>query len=492
MMNSTTTPPLPQYETAVIGAGFGGLGMGIRLKMAGRNSFIIFERAAELGGTWRDNTYPGCACDIPSIVYSFSFDQNPNWSRKFPTQPELLAYLKACAEKFDVRSHIRFQTNVNHLAFNEKEGMWTIQTADGYTTTARYVVSAMGPLNRPHVPRLKGFELFSGLSFHSSKWPQTFDPAGRRIAVIGTGASAIQFIPQIAKTAAQVDVYQRTPPWILPRSDEPVSPTRQKWFKRFPFLQQLARSRAYWLLEIGVLAFLGNEAMNRAAEKQARNHIDASIADPQLREIVTPNYQFGCKRALISDDYYPALQQENVTLLTDPIEEITSTGVLPKNRPERPVDTIIFGTGFVASEFLLDMKIFGRDNRELFGEWQQTGPEAYYGTAVSGYPNLFFLLGPNTGLGHNSVVLMIEAQYNYILDYINALEKKGRLFLDVKSQVQEEHNRQIQQKLKSTVWQDGGCVSWYQMENGKNTTLWPGSTLHYHRKMKRWHHKSYE
>jgi cation diffusion facilitator CzcD-associated flavoprotein CzcO len=466
--------------------------MDIRLKTAGQNAFVIMERADEPGGTWRDNIYPGCACDIPSLVYSFSFDQNPNWSRHYPTQPEILAYLKQCIDKFNLRSHICYNSEVTKLQFEESTGCWQVQTEDGRFVTARHVVSAIGPLNRPHIPDIPGLETFQGNAFHSSQWDADFDPEGKRIVTIGTGASAIQFIPQIAPSAAQVTIFQRSPPWILPRGDHAISERHRRWFNKIPGLQNLWRGRLYWLLELGVLGFLGNERVKQAATDIARRHMARQIADPVLRQMVTPNYEFGCKRVLVSDDYYPALQQENVELVTAGIREVRSHTIVDNDGVERPLDALIFGTGFIASEILIDMEIVGRNGRELISEWQESGPEAYYGFSVSGYPNLFFLLGPNTGLGHNSVLLMMESQYNYILDYFHLLKKKRVPFLDIKPEVQSQHNQEIQTKLATTVWQAGGCKSWYQTAAGKNTTLWPGSTVSYRLKTRRAHVSAYD
>ena len=481
------SPRNPNYEFAIIGAGFAGLGMGIKLKQADRHNFIIFERADELGGTWRDNTYPGCACDIPSVVYSFSFDQNPNWSRLYPSQREILAYLKACVERFNIRRHIQFKADVSCLRWDEAGGYWYVQTRDGGTVTARHVVSAMGPLNRPNIPTFPGLDQFQGATFHSSQWNHDIDLRGKRVAVIGTGASAIQFVPQIAPSVDQLHIFQRTPPWVVPRGDKQVSSLRKQLFRRFPQLQNALRGGRYWLLESQVFSFLGNERANQIGTQVAIKHIEDSISDPTLRKAVTPDYKLGCKRILVSDDYYPALARSNVELITSGVKQITSSSITDNEGVEREVDVIIFGTGFVASEFLVDMEIFGRfDNlrtdrhqRELLTEWRKTGPEAYFGINVSGYPNLHFLLGPNTGLGHNSVLLMIESQYNYIFDYLRLLDEKDAPFLDLKPEAQTAHNTQIQQKLQKTVWQSGGCQSWYQMDNGKNTTLWPGSTVAY-------------
>ena len=468
-----------KVDVAIIGAGFSGLGMGIRLKMEGKRSFVIFERADDLGGTWRDNVYPGCACDIPSLVYSFSFDQNPNWSRKYPTQPEILAYLKQCALRFNIRANILFNQEVTLLHFDERQGGWLVQTRRGDRVKARVVVAGLGPLNRPKIPDMAGLDGFAGPAFHSSAWDTQFDLNGKRLAIVGTGASAIQIVPEVAKVAEQVSVFQRTPPWIVPRHDTPTTSIGQSLFRKIPLLQKMARGLLYWQLEIRVLAFLGNKFIQRKAKLIAKKHIEKSIADPELRKAVTPNYAFGCKRVLLSDDYYPALQRENVELITARISEVKAHTIVDQNGYERPIDAIIFCTGFVASEILLDMKIYGRDGRELLEEWQKKGPEAYYGLSVSGYPNLFFMMGPNTGLAHNSVLHMIESQHNYIMDYLRLLDKEGVAYLDIKPDVYAKYNAHIQKKLQKTVWQAGGCTSWYQMTSGKNTTLWPGWTAEY-------------
>ncbi len=470
-----------EVDVAIIGAGFAGLGMGIRLKMEGTRSFVIFERADELGGTWRDNVYPGCACDVPSLMYSFSFDQNPNWSRTYSSQPEILAYLKQSALRFKVREHIRFKEEVNLLRFDEAEGCWLVETRSGQQVKAKVVVGGLGPLNRPTIPDIAGKESFAGVSFHSSQWDTEFDVSNKRLAIIGTGASAIQIVPEVAKSAQQVTIFQRTPPWIVPRNDGPTSQIRQSLFGRAPILQKTMRGLLYWRLEAQVMGFLGNKFMQKKGQEIAEKHIEDSIADPALRKAVTPSYTFGCKRVLLSDDYYPALQRPNVELVTTAISEIKTDSIVDQNGTERHFDAIVFCTGFMASQIMLDMKIYGRKNHELMAEWQENGPEAYYGLSVPNYPNLFFLLGPNTGLGHHSVVHIIESQHHYVMDYLRLLDEENVPYLDLKPEIYTQHNADIQQKLQKTVWQSGGCQSWYQMDSGKNTTLWPGTTIGYRR-----------
>ena len=473
-------------DIAIIGAGFAGLGAALRLAQTGRHSFVIFERAADVGGTWRDNTYPGCACDIPSTLYSFSFKPNPNWSRSYSPQPEILAYLKQCVVAGDLQKHIRYNTEIVRTEFIETAGYWQLTDRAGNTLTARVVVGALGPLNRPALPTIPGMDTFAGHSFHSAGWDHQYDLTGRRVAVIGTGASAIQIVPEVAKSAGQLLVYQRTAPYVNPRLDKSVSSFWRGAYKRLPVLQQVQRVWQYWVRELGGLAFLGNETINKMGTKVALKHLEASIADPDLRRKATPDYKLGCKRVLISDDYYPALTRPNVELITDRITAITPTGIVSQDGTERSADVIIYSTGFVAAEIFCDLHITGRSGRVLFDEWAVTGPESYLGMTTSGFPNLIFLVGPNTGLGHNSIVHMIESQVNYLLDYLRVLDQAGdeQAFLDVKPAVQQAYNAAIQAKLAGTVWASG-CQSWYQDSRGKITTIWPGLTVSFRRQTRR-------
>ena len=471
---------------AIIGAGLSGLGMGMRLKQEGQTDFVILERAAELGGTWRDNTYPGCACDVPSHVYSYSFAQNPNWSTHYAAQPEILDYMRACAEDSGVLANIRFNSGVSQLQFDNAAANWQITLHDGRQMTAQYVISATGTLTRPNIPALPGLETFAGTRFHSSRWPVGFDPTGRQIAVIGTGASSIQFVPQIAPTAAQLSVYQRTPPWILPRNARPVPERWRRLFRRFPILQSLVRTSIFLKAEITILSFVGGSrlasAANRIGTRDALNHLVAQVDDPTLRAKLTPDYAFGCSRVLNSDDYYPALTRPNVELVTTSIARITADGIVDVNGTLRPADSLIFGTGFKAADYLVDMPIIGPDGSDLIDVWHDKGPEAYLGMLVAGYPNLFFLLGPNTFLGHTSVLLMVEGQYGAILDAVRKVERAGAATVSVRAGAQDAFVREVQSDLAQTVWQSGGCVSWYQRADGKNTTLWPGSVIAYRRR----------
>ncbi|WP_080241109.1 flavin-containing monooxygenase [Spirosoma rigui] len=475
----------PDVDVAIIGAGFAGLGAAVRLKQRGQTSFLVFERAAEVGGTWRDNVYPGCACDVPSHLYSLSFAPNPNWSRMYSTQPEILDYLKHVVATYQLAPAIRYNTAIIRTEFSEEDAFWTLTDHRGNQTTARVVIGAIGPLNRPSLPTIAGMDSFAGRAFHSSNWDSTCDFTGKRVAVIGTGASAIQIVPQLALVAGQLTVFQRTAPYVTPRMDRAISAREQRLFRRMPIVQKTYRSFIYWLNELRGLSFLGNETFNRLGTKEALKHLNAAIKDPVLRARVTPDYKLGCKRVLVSDDYYPALTRPNVELVTDRIDRATPAGIVTTDGTERPFDYIIFGTGFVASEIICDLHIVGRKGHNLFDQWLETGPEAHYGITASGYPNLLFLVGPNTGLGHTSIIHMIESQVQYVLGYLDLLDRAGPgAFLDVKAEAQKEYNAGIQQKLAGTVWASG-CQSWYMDSRGKNTTLWPALTVTYRQATRR-------
>ncbi len=479
-------------DVAIIGAGFAGLGAAIRLRKAGYASFVIFERAAEVGGTWRDNTYPGCACDVPSHLYSFSFEPNTHWSRTFSKQPEILNYLKQCVKTYGLWEYIRYNTEIIRTEFIESVGCWRLTDRAGNEVTARVVIAATGPLNRPSIPKLPGIESFTGKAFHSAQWDHSFDPNGKRIAVIGTGASAIQIVPELAKTAGHLSVYQRTAPYVVPRQDKAISPVVQQAFRAVPALRQLHRAWLYWIRELTGLAFLGNKLLGQISTKLAKAHLDASITDPELRRKATPNYRIGCKRVLVSDDYYPTLTRPNVELITDGIERITPTGIVTKDGTERPVDAIIYSTGFVAADIISDLNIIGRNGVNLFESWLTTGAQAYKGITVSGFPNLLFLVGPNTGLGHNSIIHMIESQMNYAMGYLNLLDTVvAPAFLDVKPEVQTAYNEQIQRQLQGTVWASG-CQSWYLNKQGRNTTIWPALTVTYRNQTRQINTDDYE
>ena len=465
------------YNIAIIGAGFAGLGAAIRLKKSGENSFMVFERGKEVGGTWRDNIYPGCGCDVPSHLYSFSFELNPHWTRKFSKQPEILQYLKDCVHRNNLEQHIQLNTEIFDVFFHEKEGFYTITDAAGKQTTARMVIVGLGPLNRPQIPDFKGLDTFKGKIFHSSNWDYSYDLTGKRVAVIGTGASAIQFIPEIVDKVEKLYVFQRTAPWIMPKPDGEFSVFTKSLFAKLPFIQTAYREFIFWFNEFVGLSFIGNKTVAKIAKFQADQHLKKQVKDPIFRKVLRPDYQMGCKRIMITDDYYPAIQKPNVQIITNSIAAIKEHSIIDKNGKEIEVDTIIFGTGFHVAEypekFIKNYTISGLGGRSLFQEWTQKGFEAFKGTTINGFPNLMFILGPNTGLGHNSVVHMMESQINYILKYYDILKKLPQnAYLNIKPEIQKNYNEKIQSQFKNTAWASG-CGSYYLNSEGKNTTLYP-------------------
>lgn len=464
----------PREHVLIVGSGFAGLCMGIRLLQAGHFAFTILEQADRLGGTWRDNVYPGCACDVQSHLYSFSFAPNPAWTRTFPTQPEILDYMERCADRFGLRPHLRFGVTVTGATFDEAEGLWTVTTAAGEALRARVLVAACGGLSVPAYPDVPGLDTFAGTTFHSARWRHDVDLTGKRVAVIGTGASAIQFVPQIAPRAGTLSLFQRTPPWILPKPDRAISEGERRAFERVPALQRLHRLWIYWYLEARVFPFTIHPGIMKWIQREALRYLERSVPDPALRARLTPDYTIGCKRVLISNDYYPALLRVGVELVTDPIERVTPAGVVTRDGRERAADVLILGTGFQASERLAPFPLTGRGGRDLTGS-SPDGPEAFLGTVVSGFPNLFWLVGPNTGLGHSSMIYMIEAQVAFAMRCVRALKERRLRFMDLRPQVQAEFNQRLQERLARTVWASG-CTSWYRTRSGKNTTLWPGFT----------------
>jgi cation diffusion facilitator CzcD-associated flavoprotein CzcO len=463
------------WDVAIVGAGFSGIGMAIQLKKAGRHDFVMLEEAAEVGGTWRENTYPGCACDIPSHLYSFSFEPNPNWSRHYPRQPEILDYLRHCTRKYQLTPHIRFNTRMVAARFDDGSATWQLTTGGGETITARAVVSALGPLHHPAIPQLPGLSRFRGATFHSARWDHDFDPAGKRIAVVGTGASAIQFVPELAGQARRLTVFQRTPPWVLPKPDRPLSVFERRLFRLFPPAQRALRHFIYWRQEAAALGFVVNPKLMGLVEKLARRHLARHVKDPQLRSALTPDYVIGCKRILISNDYYRTLGRPDVELTTSPITEIGEHSVTTADGTSHEVDAIIFGTGFNVVDALANQAITGAGGLRLRDAWAD-GPRAYHGITMAGFPNLFLLVGPNTGLGHNSIVFMIETQIRHVMRCLRELDY-GRT-VSVRAGAEETFNQWVQSRLASTVWQTG-CRSWYLDDDGRNRAIWPGFTFTY-------------
>ena len=467
------------HRVVIIGTGFSGLGMAIQLKKAGVDDFVVLEKANDVGGTWRDNTYPGCACDIQSHMYSFSFEQNPKWTRSFPSQPEIWDYLRTVTDRYGLRRHIRFGQELTGARWDEDQQVWHVHTKSGQERTANFVVSGVGALHIPNIPKLPGIESFAGPTFHSATWNHDVDLRDKRIAVVGTGASAIQFVPRIAPVARQVHLFQRTAPWVMPKPDYPMPDWSRTLFRFVPGAQRLYRDAIYWLLEARALGFNGHPKLLQAAEGIAKRHMAKSIADPELRAKLTPDYRMGCKRVLVSNDYYPTLARDDVEVVTEGVTEVREHGVVAADGTEREVDVIIFGTGFHVTDAFDNLDIIGRNDRNLGKEWSVEGMRTHLGITVSGFPNLFFLLGPNTGLGHNSVVFMIESQIRYVMDAIRLVEANRAAAIEVRPSVQERFNTDIQRQLVRGVWTQGGCTSWYLDAKGVNRTIWPGFTWRY-------------
>jgi cation diffusion facilitator CzcD-associated flavoprotein CzcO len=476
----------------IVGAGFAGLGMAIRLKQAGIDDFTIIERAERVGGTWRDNTYPGIACDIPSHLYSYSFEPNPNWSQFFAPQKEILAYLEHCADKYGIVPHIRFGTAATSASFDQRTGLWSVQTSDGKTISARVVVSGSGhALSRPVFPDVPGRDAFQGKSMHSARWDHDYSLEGKTVAVVGTGASAIQIVPSIAHEVGKMYVFQRTPSWVAPKPDHPISHKEQDVFRDKPFVQKLVRGAIYCLLETMAIGYVVEPRLNKIREYRSLQYLRKTVKDPALRAKLTPNFRLGCKRILISNDYYKTLQRENVELVTDGIAEIRAHTIVTKDGTERPVDVIIYATGFETSEAKPPFPIAGRAGLDLAHAWSRN-IEAYLGTTIPGFPNAFLLLGPNVGLGHSSMIFMMESQFAYVLDAIKTMRARRIKSVEVRHDVAVRYNNRLQKRLEHTVWNTGGCASWYLTSSGKNTTAWPGFTFEFRLKTRRFDVASYD
>ncbi|HVV13911.1 NAD(P)/FAD-dependent oxidoreductase [Amycolatopsis sp.] len=463
----------------IVGTGFSGLGMAIQLRKQGREDFVILEKAHEVGGTWRDNTYPGCACDIQSHMYSFSFEQNPNWTRSFSPQPEIWDYLRGVAKKYDLYRFIRFGQEMTGARWDSDEHRWHVATRGGDEFAGRHLVNGVGALHLPQIPDLKGIENFEGEKFHSAQWNHDYDLRGKRVAVVGTGASAIQFVPAIAPDVERLTLFQRTPPWVMPKPDHAMPEWSRNLFDKVPGVQRAYRSLLYWTLEARAVGFNGHPSVMKIGQLLAKSNIDRSISDPELRAKLTPDYVMGCKRVLISNDYYPALARDNVDVVTDGVAEVRAHSIVDSAGVEHEVDAIIFGTGFHVTDAFDNLDIIGEGGRNLSKEWAGEGMQTHLGITVAGFPNLFFLLGPNTGLGHNSVVFMIESQIRYIAEAIELVERNDAGALVPRTDVQARFNDEIQRKLNKGVWTQGGCKSWYLDSKGVNRTVWPGFTWRY-------------
>jgi cation diffusion facilitator CzcD-associated flavoprotein CzcO len=481
-----------RVHTVVIGTGFSGLGMAIQLRRDGRDDFVVLEKADDVGGTWRDNTYPGCACDIQSHMYSFSFEQNPDWTRSFSPQPEIWDYLRRVTDRYGLRRHIRFGTEVTGARWDADENRWHVTTAAGDEYVARFVVSGIGGLHIPNVPALPGIENFAGTAFHSARWDHSYDLTGKRVAVVGTGASAVQFIPRIAPEVGRLTIFQRTPPWILPKPDHAIPGWLKRVFRLAPGAQRAYRALLYWLLESRAAGFNGRPGLMKVAQRIALRHMHKAIEDPDLRRKLTPDYVMGCKRVLIANDFYPALTRPEVDVVTSGIAEVRANSIVDTAGVEHEVDAIVYGTGFHVTDAFDYVNITGVDGRDLSKDWRTNGIRTHYGITVAGYPNLFFLLGPNTALGHNSVVFMIESQIRYVAQAMRLVEQTGAAGLAPRESAQARFQSDIQRKLVAGVWTQGGCRSWYLDAHGVNRTIWPGYTWRYWQRTRRLNPAEYE
>lgn len=473
-----------QVDTIIIGSGFAGLGAAIKLSQKGKTNFLVLERGNDVGGTWRDNTYPGAACDVPSHLYSYSFALNPDWTRSFSTQPEIQKYITSVARKYNVMDKHVFNSDVTSATWNESTHRWDIVASTG-SYTARFVVTAVGALCEPNLPPIKGIENFSGELFHSAQWNHDVSLKGKRVGVIGTGASAIQIVPAIVDEVDHLDVYQRTAPWVLPRFDREYTGIEKFAFKYIPGFQRLSRSAIYLARETQVIGLAKNPKLMKVLELIARKQITQGIKDKSLRTKVTPNFRIGCKRMLISNNYYPALDRPHVDLVTDGIAEVKANSIVSADGTERQIDSLVIATGFHVTDSPAYQSIIGRDGKTLAHTFDQEGQQGYKGAAVANFPNMFFLVGPNTGLGHTSIVFMIESQLNYVIDALETIEKHDIGVIEVRKDVQDNYNADLQDRMANSVWMNGGCASWYLDKHGNNTTLWPDFTFRFRQMTKK-------
>jgi cation diffusion facilitator CzcD-associated flavoprotein CzcO len=480
------------YDVAVIGTGFAGVGMAVRLRAMNMRNFVVLEQADGLGGTWRDNHYPGAACDVPSHLYSFSFEPSPRWSRKYAGQPEILAYLNHVATKYGVIPHIRFGCCVTRAVWNPRRGVWTLSFSDGSAISAKVVIAGTGALSKPAEPEIAGKPNFRGPAFHTAAWNHDFDLDGKTVAVIGTGASAVQVVPALAPRVKALKLFQRTPPWILPKADRSIAELERKLFAQLPVTQRMLRELLYWQYETRVLAFCVKPELMWLPKQVALRYLRQQVPDAELRAKLTPNYAVGCKRVLMSDDYFQAVQHPSVEVITEPIVEIRAHSIATHDGSDRAVDAIVYATGFQVGDLAAPpFEIRGAEGVVLSQRWR-SGPEAYLGTAVAGFPNLFFIIGPNSLLGHNSMVHMIEGHIQYIASCLETMQLQGLATVQVRQQVQERFNRWVQKRMQRTIWATGGCRNRYQTSAGKHVAIWPGSTFDFRNRTARFDLQNYE
>ncbi len=488
-----------QPDITIIGAGMGGILAGMQLVRHGYRNFRIIEKAGDMGGTWRDNEYPGCACDVPSHFYSFSFEGKPDWSSVFPPRDEIFEYQARCATKYGLYNKTQFNTQIASAIFDSKKKKWVLKTTTGKTIRTDILITALGQLNRPKIPVIQGQDIYEGHIFHSAQWQHDVKLEGKKIAVIGNGPSAAQFIPEIAKIAGGLTIFQRSPCHVTPRNDRAYWGIEKFMFRYVPGLRKLYRGLIYWTLEKNFLAF--NEAKNphflvrlfglgKTIEEAIKEQFDEQVTDPIMREKLWPDYPIGCKRVVISDDYYPALMRDNVTVETRAIKKITKTGIQTNDGQDHKFDTIIYGTGFESTEFLAPLEIKGENETSLNQAWHD-GAEAYLGMTMPDFPNFFMLYGPNTNLGHNSIIFMLECQMNYILGALKMLEEKKAHHLNLRQDKMQDFSEDLRARLSTSVW-EAGCDSWYKNEAGKVTNNWPDFTYIYRQKTEKFDAAPYD
>ncbi|QBR92224.1 flavin-containing monooxygenase [Nocardioides euryhalodurans] len=475
----------------VVGAGFAGLCAAIKLAEAGEDDVLVVERGPDVGGTWRDNTYPGAACDVPSQLYSFSFAPNPDWSMSFSPQPEIQAYLQRVARESGVLDRFVFDTAVEDARWDDETQRWVVRTSAG-TIRSRTLISGSGGLSEPRLPDIDGIDSFAGELFHSARWDHDVDLAGKRVAVVGTGASAVQIVPEVAQVASHLDVFQRTPAWVIPRNDRPYTGLEKRLFQRIPLLQRLYRTAIYWGRESYVPGFTVEPRLARPARLLAQANLRRGVSDPELRERLTPDFEIGCKRILISNTYYPTLARDHVDLVTEPITKVTADAVVTADGVEHPVDVLVVATGFHTTDQPFAHHVTGREGRTLAETWAAGGQAAYKGTTVHGFPNYFSIVGPNTGLGHSSMVFVIESQVAYVVDAVRTMRRHDYATVEPRLDAQQAWNDDLHRRMRRTVWSTGGCSSWYLDEHGRNTTLWPRATFTFRRLLSRFDATAYE
>ena len=474
----TQTASVRQVEVAIAGAGFGGLCMAIKLLEAGIKDFVVLEKGSEVGGTWRDNHYPGAACDVQSHMYSYSFETKPDWTKRYAPWSEIQQYILDVTAKYGLRPYINFKQEVVSAVFNEGAGRWVIKTASGQTIMARHWVLASGPLHVPAMPNIKGLNEFKGKVMHSAQWDHSYDLTGKTVLSIGTGGSAIQYVPEIAGKVKQLHVFQRTAAWVIPRDERSYSAFSKWVFKALPFTRTLHRWRCYWTNESRVWPIF-HPALAKVGEFLIKQFIAYQVEDKALAKKLTPDYTLGCKRVLISNKWFPTFNRKNVELVTDDIREITPNGIVTKDGKERQADCIILGTGFVTDPriYMKSFELKGRKGHTLAEDWKDS-PTSYLGITTANYPNMYQLVGPHTGLGHNSIIFMIEAQVDYVVQCLKLVKDKGVDYLDVKPEAQQRFLADVTEHLQGTVW-NSGCRSWYQTADGINFAIWPKSTWRY-------------